>query len=211
MGLDVRGEVILAKHLGFSRAVEFIAAMDAAYASGGSGTISARGRRLAEILFGRTVGEEFCDIGDAGDIQHSVRIEQMLMERIGSTDGLELHTLIDAAYALTADVGGIWIGGGDGADFNAGYSNTEFVRDPVNGFSSRFIALNATASGSAVGALSSVQVGWTITMTGTGGTLMGVVAGVPQDDPSYVFTYDITNDGGWVVTADENVTVEFFS
>jgi len=211
MALDARGEVILAKHLGSLRATEFIAAMDAAYVSGGSGTISARGRRLAEILFGRTVGEEFCDIGDAGEIQYSVRIEQMLMDRIGSVDGLELHELINMAYELTASVSGIWVVGGDAGDFDAGGSNCDFVRSDANGTGSEFIALNAAASSGAVGVLADVQVGWTIVMTGTGGSLTGVVTGVPQTDPSYVFTYDITNDAGWAVISSDNVVVEFFS
>jgi hypothetical protein len=101
MALSDRAEEILAKQLGNGRAAEFRAALDLAYDSGGNDTLNARGRLLASILFGRTRGEEFCDISDDEGYPSGSRVEELLIRLFGSSDGLELYDLISDAYGTS--------------------------------------------------------------------------------------------------------------
>lgn len=98
VGLSNRSEEILAKQLGQGKAAELRAAMDAAYLVVGSGSIGARGRELVVAILGRHKGEEFCDISDTAGYPTGARIEQLLINAFGSSDGLSLLADFESAY-----------------------------------------------------------------------------------------------------------------
>lgn len=102
MALSDRAEEILAKQLGNGRAAELRVALNLAYDDGGNDTLNARGRSLIANLFGRTRGEEFCDISDDAGLPFGSRVEEMLIAEFGASDGIELLGLFNAAYGEPA-------------------------------------------------------------------------------------------------------------